>query len=150
MHNNVQDSVDPSASETVPLPEKEPFDEIALALSGGGYRAAAFHLGTLDMLHRLDLLKTVHVLSTVSGGTLTGLKYALSSTEGTPFEQFYDSFYSFLGDTNVIGQGLAGLQPPDDSPFSGQMPSLIRSAAEVYTSPRMVGNKRSEEHTSEL
>ena len=141
MDNNIQRSIDQSASETTPLPEKEPFEEIALALSGGGYRAAAFHLGTLDMLHRLDLLKSVHVLSTVSGGTLTGLKYALSSTEGTPFEQFYDSFYSFLGDTNVIGQGLAGLQPPEDSPFSGQMPSLIRSAAEVYTSDRMVGNK---------
>jgi predicted acylesterase/phospholipase RssA len=141
MDNNVQNSVDQPASETAPLPEKEPFEEIALALSGGGYRAAAFHLGTLDMLHRLDLLKSVHVLSTVSGGTLTGLKYALSTTEGTPFEQFYDSFYSFLGDTNVIDQGLAGLQPPADSPFSGQMPSLIRSAAEVYTSDRMVGNK---------
>lgn len=139
--DNVQSSIDEAVPEAIPLPEKEPFDEIALALSGGGYRAAAFHLGTLDMLHRLDLLKSVHVLSTVSGGTLTGLKYALSSTEGTPFEQFYDSFYSFLSETNVIGQGLAGLQPPEDSPFSRQMPSLIRSAAQVYTSPRMVGNK---------
>lgn len=141
MENNVQSLTDPSISQSNELPEMEPFDEIALALSGGGYRAAAFHLGTLDMLHRLDLLKSVHVLSTVSGGTLTGLKYALSATEGTSFKDFYDYFYRFLGDTNVIGQGLAGLQPPDRSPFSGQMPSLIRSAAEVYTSPNMLGNK---------
>jgi len=141
MDNNVEGSLDRPATESIPPPEKEPFEEIALALSGGGYRAAAFHLGTLDMLHRLDLLQSVHVLSTVSGGTLTGLKYALSTTDGTPFDEFYDSFYGFLSDTNVIRQGLAELHPPEDSPFSGQMPSLIRSAAEVYTSPLMVGNK---------
>jgi len=141
MDNNVQSSIAQSTSESNPVPEMEPFDEIALALSGGGYRAAAFHLGTLDMLHRLDLLKSVHVLSTVSGGTLTGLKYALSSAEGISFKEFYGSFYCFLRETNVIGQGLARLQPPRPSPFSGQMPSLIRSAAEAYTSPNMLGNK---------
>lgn len=154
MDDNVQRSPDPSFSETIPPPQTEPFDEIALALSGGGYRAAAFHLGTLDLLHRLDLLKSVHVLSTVSGGTLTGLKFALSVTEGTPFEKFYEDLYRFLGSTNVIGQGLAGLQPPSPSPFSGQMPSLIRSAAEVYTAPQMLGNKTFDallnDHTSHL
>jgi hypothetical protein len=109
------------------LPTIPPFDEIALALSGGGYRAAAFHLGTLDMLQRLGLLQSVRVLSTVSGGTLTGLKYALSITEGDTFEDFYGDFYNFLSTTNVIGKGLAGLKPAPDSPFAGQMPSLIRS-----------------------
>lgn len=119
----------------------QPFDEIAITLSGGGYRAAAFHLGTLDMLHRLNLLKSVRVLSTVSGGTLTGLKYALSAAENVPFEDFYKEFYRFLGSTNVISQGLNGLHPPNQSPFHGQMPSLIRSAAQVYASPAMLGDK---------
>ena len=119
----------------------QPFDEIALSLSGGGYRAGAFHLGTLDMLHRLGLLSSVHVLSTVSGGTLTGLKYALSAAEGVSFEDFYREFFDFLTDTNVIGKGLANLTPPRSSPFAGQMPSLIRSAAQVYTSPKMLGDK---------
>ena len=119
----------------------QPFDEIALALSGGGYRAAAFHLGTLDTLHRLGLLQSVRVLSTVSGGTLTGLKYALSVTESTSFEVFYSEFYDFLSNTNVIGQALAGLEPSSNSPFAGQMPSLIRSAAQVYASPTMLGDK---------
>ncbi|HJT27340.1 MAG TPA: patatin-like phospholipase family protein [Pyrinomonadaceae bacterium] len=117
-----------------------PFDEIALSLSGGGYRAAAFHLGTLDMLHRLNLLQSVHVLSTVSGGTLTGLKYALSVTEGTSFEDFYRGFFDFLTSTNVIRDGLTGLKPPARSPFAGQMPSLIRSAAQVYASANMLGD----------
>ena len=119
----------------------QPFDEIALALSGGGYRAAAFHLGTLDMLYRLNLLQSVRVLSTVSGGTLTGLKFALSVAEGATFEEFYHGFYDFLTETNVIAEGLGGLKPPSNSPFAGQMPSLIRSAAQVYASPKMLGNK---------
>ena len=119
----------------------QPFDEIALTFSGGGYRAAAFHLGTLDLLHRLDLLQSVHVLSTVSGGTLTGMKYAVSAAEGVSFEDFYREFSVFLAETNVIGKGLAGLHPRKDSPFADQLPSLIRSAAEVYTAPQMLGNK---------
>ena len=125
-----------------PVPNNtQPFDEIALTLSGGGYRAAAFHLGTLDLLHRLNLLQSVHVLSTVSGGTLTGMKYAVSAAEGVSFEDFYREFFDFLSNTNVIGKGLAGLYPPSSSPFANQLPSLIRSAAEVYTAPQMLGNR---------
>lgn len=30
--------------------------KIGLALSGGGYRAAAYHIGTLRALHRLGIL----------------------------------------------------------------------------------------------
>lgn len=129
------------SEEPPPRWKAQPFDEIALALSGGGYRAAAFHLGALDILHRLGLLQSVKVLSTVSGGTLTGIKYALSVTEGVSFEDFYREFYSFLADTNVIEKGLAGLHPAAGSPFATQMPSLIRSAAQVYASPKMLDNK---------
>ena len=35
---------------------------MGLALSGGGYRAAAFHLGVMGVLHRVGLLPTVRVL----------------------------------------------------------------------------------------
>ena len=40
--------------------------KIALALSGGGARAMAFHLGCLRALHDLGILDRVRVLSTVS------------------------------------------------------------------------------------
>jgi predicted acylesterase/phospholipase RssA len=43
-----------------------------LALSGGGFRAAAFHLGVLKRLRELGLLQKVDVVSTVSGGSITG------------------------------------------------------------------------------
>ncbi len=46
--------------------------KIGLALSGGGARAIAFHLGCLRALHRLGLLDRVVTLSTVSGGSVIG------------------------------------------------------------------------------
>src|SRR5260370_23092103 len=45
---------------------------IGLALSGGGSRAIAFHLGCLRALSRLGLLDRVAILSTVSGGSVIG------------------------------------------------------------------------------
>lgn len=69
---------------------------IALALSGGGYRAAAFHVGTLRTLHDLGLLDSVDVLSTVSGGTIVGASYALSQTRHEQFGRFYDDFLTRL------------------------------------------------------
>jgi NTE family protein len=44
--------------------------EIGLALSGGGIRAAVFHLGVLHRLADEGLLESVSQLSTVSGGSL--------------------------------------------------------------------------------
>lgn len=46
--------------------------KIGLALSGGGSRAIAFHLGCLRALHEHGLLDQVKVISTVSGGSVIG------------------------------------------------------------------------------
>ena len=43
---------------------------IALALSGGGYRAMLFHTGVLIRLNELGLLKEVSRISSVSGGSI--------------------------------------------------------------------------------
>ena len=45
---------------------------VGLALSGGGFRAAAFHLGVLRQLHAYGLLWKLDVLSCVSGGSIAG------------------------------------------------------------------------------
>src|SRR5262245_54505456 len=45
---------------------------IGLALSGGGFRAAAFHLGAFIKLRELRLLDKVDVISCVSGGSIAG------------------------------------------------------------------------------
>jgi NTE family protein len=45
---------------------------LGLALSGGGFRAAAFHLGVMRRLKTLNLLNKIDVLSCVSGGSIAG------------------------------------------------------------------------------
>ena len=68
----------------------------ALALPGGGYRAAAFHLGTLAYLDRIKLLPHLKRLSTVSGGTFTGMKYISSLVQRVSFIDFFPGFYVSL------------------------------------------------------
>jgi NTE family protein len=43
---------------------------IALALSGGGYRAALFHLGALRRLNELGVLEQITTFTSVSGGSV--------------------------------------------------------------------------------
>jgi predicted acylesterase/phospholipase RssA len=116
-----------------------PFSEIALSLSGGGYRAAAFHLGTLDMLRRLGLLDSVKVISTVSGGTITGMWYAVSVAERKPFNEFYDQLYEFLRGNNVVAGAIENLST---KAAVRAQPSLIKGAAEVYARPAFLGDRR--------
>jgi predicted acylesterase/phospholipase RssA len=52
--------------------------KVGLALSGGGLRAALFHIGVLAKLAELDVLRSVEVLSCVSGGSIIGTYYYLA------------------------------------------------------------------------
>lgn len=51
--------------------------KVGLALSGGGFRAAFFHIGVLAYLAERDMLRRVEVLSCVSGGSVIGAYYYL-------------------------------------------------------------------------
>ncbi|MBD0325476.1 MAG: patatin-like phospholipase family protein [Pyrinomonadaceae bacterium] len=108
---------------------KSAFPEIALTLSGGGYRAAAFHLGAIDCLRRLGLLDGVTMLSTVSGGTITGMMYAVDMTKGQSYEDYYAHLYNLLLKTDVMQKALDNLYTV---PGADTTLSLIRSAAQVY------------------
>lgn len=105
-----------------------PLTPIALALSGGGFRAAGFHLGTLKLLHDVGLLDEVDALSTVSGGTIVGACWILSRARGETFDSFYSRFYGFLEAGGVMPAAIEQLARPVD----GKPPSLIRAAAQVY------------------
>ena len=61
--------------------------KIGVALSGGGYRAAAFHLGTLKALRKLNILEKVNVFSTISGGSIIGAFYCLHQNNFEEFEK---------------------------------------------------------------
>jgi NTE family protein len=67
---------------------------IGLALSGGGSRAIAFHLGCLRGLDAIGLLDRIDVLSTISGGSVIGAYYAY--TPWKSFTEFEEDVRGFL------------------------------------------------------
>src|SRR4051794_3577938 len=83
---------------------------IGLALSGGGSRAIAFHLGCLRALHELGILSQVRVLSTVSGGSVIGALYVASDV---PFPEFEEKVRSLLARGLVRPTLKAALLSPE-------------------------------------
>ena len=59
------------------MPDQREQPKLGLALSGGGHRAAFFHIGVLARLAELGLLRPIQVISTVSGGSIVGALYYL-------------------------------------------------------------------------
>ena len=104
---------------------------IGITLSGGGSRAAAFHLGVLSYLDRIGLISRLTMLSTVSGGTFTGAKYALSLAEKMSFESFFRQYYDDLENIELVKLGLDCLSEGKISPPSGRK-DLIVAFAQVY------------------
>ena len=77
-------------------------EEIAISLSGGGYRAAMFHLGTLSYLNRVllpngkSLLDVVNTISSISGGTITGLWYMMHVCKGEDIDSCFKNLFQIL------------------------------------------------------
>lgn len=82
-------------------------EEIAIALSGGGYRAAMFHLGTLSYLRHVilpngkALLDIVNTISTISGGTITGLWYMMNYCKSNDMDKSFRDLFYILRDTDL-------------------------------------------------
>lgn len=74
-----------------------------VSLSGGGYRAAGYHIGTLKKLNELGVLNKVDVLSTISGGSITGALYCLHHGD---FESFEKKIITAITTKSVIGYVL--------------------------------------------
>jgi len=51
---------------------------IGLALSGGGFRAAIYHLGVIRYLRDAQILPKISHITCVSGGSVTGAHLALN------------------------------------------------------------------------
>jgi NTE family protein len=70
---------------------------IGLALSGGGIRAAVFHLGVLRRLAEAGMLEQVVQISTVSGGSLvTGAIFSESQGQWPTSDRYLEGIYPRL------------------------------------------------------
>lgn len=67
-----------STSKHQPLLSKARRDRTGLCLSGGGYRATLFHLGSLARLNEIGLLSRIDTFSSVSGGSIINGMLALA------------------------------------------------------------------------
>ncbi len=82
------------ASEPAHSPARRP--KLGLALSGGGFRAAFFHVGVLARMAERGLLRKVEVISTVSGGSIVGAQLYLHLKdlhENVPAAEITDEHY---------------------------------------------------------
>lgn len=114
-----------------------PLEKIALSCSGGGYRAATFHLGTMAYLNHIQyqgrpLLENVKMLSTVSGGTITGIVYTLQRQQGKTFPEIYDFLLERLRRLDLVKSAIEKLNP--DAPWRNtyKRKNLINAFAELY------------------
>lgn len=98
--------------------EQQPEEGVALALSGGGYRAMLFHLGFLWRLRDAGVLNGVKRISSVSGGSITSGALALAwarmdwSDSGESFRRLVaDPILRLARETIDIPSGLLGRVP---------------------------------------
>lgn len=87
---------------------------IGLALSGGGFRAAAFHLGMFRKLHQLKLLQAVDLLTCVSGGSIAGATLAINWSQG--LDRAISVLETYLSTKSIaVGSVLGGILDPFES-----------------------------------
>lgn len=107
--------------------------DIALALSGGGYRAAVYHIGVMSYLNKLQfadstkLLDYVNVITGVSGGALAALYYACVELASEDRNAAFRDLYSKIVATNI---GLLASDQFSKEAVNGK--ELIEVLADIY------------------
>lgn len=78
------------------------------------------------------MLRQLAVLSTISGGTITGVKYALCLAQGKSFEQFFEELYGFMKSDTLLPSAMAALNNSNAWQGSLKQHNLINAFALVY------------------
>jgi hypothetical protein len=115
---------------------KKPFQNIAISLSGGGFRATSFHLGLMTYLSTKSwqgttLLERTRILSTISAGSFVGVKYITTIKKGGTIHDCYRCLHNFMSQYDLVSESLRFLS--DDKKWNSRMQrSLINSFAFCY------------------
>ncbi len=132
----------PPEDQTVPVrkSERDPSILVAVTLSGGGARAAAFGFGVLTEMqrtrfdwngHALTLLDATDVISGVSGGSIVAAYLAAHGIDGLP--QFEHDFLRQNFQNSLITQALKPGNLIDlTSPWWGRTHLLAKRLDELY------------------
>lgn len=124
-----------------------PFKNIAIALSGGGFRVASFSLGTLSYLQHLkldidetgnpsteSLLDHVSFISSASGGTITTSIYSMLRNKNESFGSIYKFIFSILDGQKILNAALSKLNDDKewDETHNAKRRNLINAFAKAY------------------
>ena len=122
------------------IASEDPSMMVAVTLSGGGARAAAFGYGVLQTLHQtplatkgrqVSLLDHVNFVSGVSGGSIVAAYYAAFGAE--TFERFEPEFLRQNFQDSLINLALKPVHLIElSSPWFGRSQLLERRLAELY------------------
>lgn len=112
---------------------------IGIAISGGGYRATTYSLGVFSYLNYLELdgkplLQHVEALSTVSGGSITGITYAQSVKEGELFKEYFKRMHTFIASYDLVSDSVNYFVND-----SSKTNSLIEGFAKTYAHQLLKG-----------
>jgi NTE family protein len=118
---------------------------IGLALSGGGFRAAAYHLGTFRKLRDLKILDKIDVFSCVSGGSIAGAFLCSRWGDTAEINDALDDLDTYLrtrsiavssfigGALNPFGTRLEALASSYDAHlFKGKTLTDLKRAPRIY------------------
>ncbi len=104
---------------------QHPFQKIALALSGGGFRAASYSIGTMSYLEQVpygdsseSLMDKVVFISSASGGTFAGMLYSMYAKLGWKFIDVYNDLLTFMNGQGLLEDVLKTVN--DDSVWTDQ------------------------------
>src|SRR4051794_35814692 len=131
--HNVQPLLDASTAPVhgTPYDREQPEPGIALSLSGGGYRAMLFHLGSLWRLKELGLLDRLARISSVSGGSITAGVLAANwsqKTDSTWFEQQVVARIRKMATTTIDWKAVV----EGKIPFFGSVSEHVASEYDKY------------------
>lgn len=114
---------------------------LGLALSGGGFRAAAFHLGVFRKLQEMGILWKVDLLSCVSGGSIAGAFLAANWGDDSALDRLHQYLSSrsiaissvVFGALNPFASRLDELASTYDRHlFSGHTLNSLASGPRLY------------------
>ncbi|MDQ8165269.1 MAG: patatin-like phospholipase family protein [Gemmatimonadota bacterium] len=100
-------------------------------MSGGGTRAAGFHLGMLSYLHRRGLLDNVIITTSASGGSIVNTTHALSQARGQGFEEYYAWLIRKLRSARMMEWVLEEFTLAKPHNLSGRR-SMVVALADIY------------------
>ncbi len=116
---------------------------IALCPSGGGFRAALFHLGVLRRLHETGVLDQISTISSVSGGSIVAA-FVADRIVALGGQEILENHGYTLAEAGMR-RYLPDLLSPEETAFTLPHPNMLdtgEAAAGIANSHRRFSLKR--------